>query len=71
MTSLMSISIIVGPPVVSEGVVGSAMFVAADCAMTYTRGSGVVGVPSLPIPDRVVDDGRLLLWESRRVTGLQ
>ena len=61
MTSLMSISISVGPPVVNEGVVGSAMFVAADCAMIHTRGSGVVGVPSLPIPDRVVDDGRLLL----------
>ena len=58
MTSLMSISIIVGPSAVNEGVVGSAMFVAARCAMVYTRGSGEIGVPSLPISDRVVDDVR-------------
>ena len=51
----------VGSPAVSEGVVGSAMFVAADCAMIYVRGSGGVGVPSLPISDRAVDDGRPLL----------
>ena len=57
----MSISIIVGPPAVNEGVVGSAMFVAANCAMIYVRGSGGVGVPSLPISDRAVDDGRPLL----------
>ena len=61
MMSLMSISIIVGPPVVNDGVVGSAMFVAVDCAMIYVRGSGGVGVPSSPISDRVVDDGRSLL----------
>ena len=62
MTSLMSISIIVGPPAVNGGVVvGSAMFVAADCAMIYVRGSGGVGVPSLPISDRAVDDVRPLL----------
>ena len=61
MTFLISISIIVGPPVVSGSCVGSDMFVAADCAMIHTRCFGVVGVPSLPIPDRVVDDGRLLL----------
>ena len=29
--------------------------------LIYTRGSGGVGVPSLPISDRVVDDGRSLL----------
>ena len=29
--------------------------------MIYVRGSGGVGVPSLPISDRAVDDGRPLL----------
>ena len=29
--------------------------------MIYVRGSGGVGVPSSPISDRVVDDGRSLL----------
>ena len=64
MISLMSIATGVGPPAVSEGVVGSAMFVAVDCAMIRTirvQSSGVVGVADLPISDRTVDDGRPLL----------
>ena len=61
MMSLMSIATGVGSPAVSEGVVGSAMFVAVDCAMIRVQSSGVVGVPDLPISDRTVDDGRPLL----------
>ena len=45
----------------------------APCISRVMRvqSSSVVGVPDLPISDRTVDEGRPLLWESRRVTGLR
>ena len=66
MISLMSIitGVAVGLPGAVEGVAGSAVVVAASCAMMRVQSSNVMRIPGLPISDRTVD-GRSLLRGSR------